>query len=82
MEESYSYVIATSKKGDSRKEMDIRLIAYDYFYQNRPIIHEVYNKFGAIYRNMSCNHNWERDQTRRWEKDSVKSMITKDLLQT
>jgi hypothetical protein len=82
VENPYSYVVATSQDGEERKNIDATMIAYDYFYQNRPIIHEVYKKFGAIYRDMSSNDDRETDQTCRWKKDSVKIMITKDLLQT
>ena len=81
-ENPYNYVIATTQNGEERKNIDVKVIAYDYFYQNRPIIHEVYKKFGAIYRDMSSDHDREKYQTYRWKKDSVKMMITKDLLQT
>jgi len=81
-ENPYNYVIATTQNGEERKNIDVKVIAYDYFYQNRPIIHEVYKTFGAIYWDMSSNSNREKYQTYRWKKDSVKMMITKDLLQT
>ncbi|MEI6118410.1 MAG: hypothetical protein WCP92_04145 [bacterium] len=82
-QQPYSYVRVATMHGDKeKKKIDLTIIAYDYFYQNRPIIHEVYEKFGAIYWNMSSHHNRETDQTYRWKKDSIKMLITKDLLQT
>ncbi|MCX6824134.1 MAG: L-histidine N(alpha)-methyltransferase [candidate division SR1 bacterium] len=82
-EQPYSYIRVANIHGDKeKKNIDMTIIAYDYFYQNRPIIHEAYEKFGAIYWNMSGNSNREKDQTYRWKKDSIKMLITKDLLQT
>jgi hypothetical protein len=81
-EDTYNYVVATVTNNGKSEELNKNVIAYDYFYQNRPIIHEVYKKFGAIYRGMSKEDDRERDPTYRWRKDSVKMMLTKDLLQT
>lgn len=81
-EAPYNYVIITTIHGDETKEIDPSIIAYDYFYQNRPIIHEIYKKLGAIYGNMSEKPNREKDQTNRWKKVSIKMLITKDLLST
>lgn len=80
--ERYNYVKASAHGYDEKKVIDPTIIAYDYFYQNRPIIHEIYKRFGAIYRNMSWNSDREKGQTLRWEKDSIKMLITKDLLKT
>lgn len=81
-ESIYDYVIVTTINGDEIKKIDPSIIAYDYFYQNRPIIHEIYKKLGTIYGNMSEKPNREKDQTNRWKKTSIKMLITKDLLNT
>lgn len=78
----YNYVVVQSQQGEETKDVDPKLIAYDYFYQNRPIIHQIYERFGAVYRNMSGNHEWDTDNAYRWTKDSIKMLITRDLLQT
>lgn len=80
--QTYSYAVATAQDGDKRKSVDIQKIAYDYFYQNRPIIHKVYEKFGAIYRGVSSDINRETDAREYRIKDDVKQLITKDLLNT
>ena len=66
----------------NRKNIHPSIIAYDYFYQNRPVIHEVYQKFAAIYMNLTWNHDREKNQTYNWKKDAIKMLLTKDLLQT
>jgi len=38
--------------------------------------------FGVIYRNKSWKHNREKDNTYRREKDSIKQLITKDMIET
>ncbi len=82
VERPYKYVIATSKDGETRKEVDPMIIAYDYFYQNRPIINEVYKKFWAIYRNQSGNYNREDNSTYWRVKDSIRKLIIRDMLKT
>jgi hypothetical protein len=78
----YNYVIAQAQQGQDINDIDPKIIAYDYFYQNRPIIPQIYERFGAVYRNMSGDHEWKRDNAYRWTKDSIKMLITRDLLQT
>ena len=78
----YSYIEITSGNEDNKKTIDPTIIAYDYFYQNRPIIPEVYKRFGAIYRDKSKNYNRENDNTYRWKKDTIKKLIIRDMLET
>lgn len=78
----YNYIIATVEKDGKREKIDPAIIAYDYFYQNRPIVHEVYKKLGTIYRGISKDHDREEGQTYRWKKDAIKEMIIQDLLGT
>ncbi len=80
--DKYNYITASAHGYLEKKIIDPAIVAYDYFYQSRPIIHDIYKKFGAIYRDMSKNHNREKTENYRWKKDSVLMMITKDLLQT
>ena len=79
---TYNYIIALVEKNGQMEKIDPSIIAYDYFYQNRPIIQEIYKKLGTIYGNLSGKPNREKDQTKRWEKSAIKILITKDLLWT
>lgn len=81
-EHRYSYIVASAQSEKGRNDIDPHVIAYDYFYQNNPVIHETYKRFSVIYWGTSWNHNWEKETSYRWQKDVIKMMIIKDMLQT
>ena len=78
----YNYIEATSGSETERKRIDPMIIAYDYFYQNRPIIPEICRRFGAMYWDTSKNRNRENDNTYRRTKDTIKGLIIRDMLET
>ncbi|MEI6671999.1 MAG: hypothetical protein WCL02_01170 [bacterium] len=78
----YNYIKVRAHGYEEEKKIDPSIVAYDYFYQSRKVISQIYSKFGNIYRGMVGIHDREKNQTYRWKKDAIKMLIIADLLKT
>lgn len=78
----YNYIKVSTHDYEEEKKIDPSIIAYDYFYQSRKVISQIYSKFGNMYWGAVGLHDREKNHTYRWTKDTIKMLIIADLLKT